>query len=91
MSVPRLRGDTTLAQAQAAADSRVQMTIRLNREDKAFFAERAAECGLEAGVAVRQLVELFTQRMRRGGDYIDAMHELKSIWHVPTRSTDSGS
>ena len=60
--------------------NRVQMTIRLKESDKAFFQAGAEMCGLEAGVAVRQIVELVVQRMRAGGDYIDALHELRRTW-----------
>ncbi len=57
--------------------SRVQLTVRLNADDKAFFAEEATRCGLEPGVAARQILELYVQRMRDGGDFIDALHALK--------------
>lgn len=63
--------------------NRVQMTIRLKESDKDFLAAGAEQCGIEAGVAARQILELVVQRMRAGGDYIDALHELKSIWSVP--------
>lgn len=63
--------------------NRVQMTIRLNAEDKAFFAAGAEACGIEGGVAVRQVLELVIQRMRVGGDFLDALHELKTVWRVP--------
>ena len=57
--------------------SRVQLTVRLNASDKDYFADQASRCGLEPGVAARQILELYVQRMRNGGDFIDALHDLK--------------
>ncbi len=62
------------------SSGRVALTLRLDPEDKAFFAEQAERCGLEPSVAIRQIIELYCQRMREGGDFIDALHELKSAW-----------
>ena len=39
-----------------------------------------------ASVAARQILELYVQRLRDGGDWIDALHELKSAWNVPKRA-----
>ena len=70
----------------AAEDTaRVQITIRLRPDDKVFFAEETEDCGLEPSVAARQILELVIQRMRAGGDFLDALHELKSVWRVPRR------
>lgn len=66
--------------------NRVQMTIRLKQADKDTLAASAELCGLEAGVAVRQILELVAQRMRAGGDYLDALHELKQTWRVPRQA-----
>lgn len=57
---------------------RVPITVRLTEEDKALFAMRAEECGLEPGTAARQLVELVIQRMKREGDYVDALQIVKN-------------
>lgn len=59
---------------------RAALTLRLDQEDKVFFSEQAEQCGLEPSVAIRQIIELYCQRMRAGGDFIDALHELKSAW-----------
>ena len=67
--------------------NRVQMTIRLKPSDKALLVASTEQCGMEAGVAVRQVLELLIQRIRVGGDYMDALHELKSIWRVPHTKT----
>ena len=64
----------------AKTTGRVALTLRLDPEDKEFFAEQAERCGLEPSVAIRQIIELYCQRMRDGGDFIDALHELKSAW-----------
>lgn len=63
----------------ASDTSRVQMTVRLKSDDKDFFARMAEDCGLEASVAARQILELFVQRMRTGADYVDTLHEVKTV------------
>lgn len=63
--------------------NRVQMTVRLRTADKEFFAANTELCGIEASVAARQILELVIQRMRAGGDFVDALHELKTTWRVP--------
>ncbi|MEZ5958524.1 MAG: hypothetical protein R3C27_15080 [Hyphomonadaceae bacterium] len=60
------------------ADIRSPITVRLKEEDKALFAKYAEECGLEPGTAARQLIELVIQRMRVQGDYVDALHVVKT-------------
>lgn len=60
--------------------NRVQLSVRLDREDKVFFQERCEASGIEASVAARQLIELMVQRMHAGGDYIDALFELRCAW-----------
>ena len=71
--------------ASQSDTTRVQITIRLRPEDKDFFAEETEHCGLEPSVAARQILELVIQRMRAGGDFVDALHELKNTWRVPRR------
>lgn len=63
--------------------SRAALTLRLDPEDKEFFARQARECGLEPSVAIRQIIEIYCQRMRDGGDFIDALHELKTALRPP--------
>ena len=63
----------------ATDSSRVQMTVRLRSDDKDFFARMAEDSGLDASVAARQILELFVQRMRTGADYVDALHEVKTV------------
>lgn len=41
---------------------------------------------MELSIAVRQLLELAYERLQRGGDWIDALHELKTAW----RQKDKG-
>ncbi len=62
---------------------RVQFSIRLSRRDKERFSAAAESCGLDPSAAARQLIELVVQRVDAGGDLIDALHELKSVWDVP--------
>jgi hypothetical protein len=69
----------------SVAEARMQMTVRLRIADKQFFAAGTAACGIEASIAARQILELVILRMRAGGDFLDAVHELKSAWGVPTR------
>ena len=58
---------------------RVPITVRLTEEDKVLFSRLAEECGLEAGTAARQLIELVIQRMRRTeSDYVDALQIVKN-------------
>lgn len=57
---------------------RDQISVRLLAEDKEFFTACAADAGLEAGTAARQLVELVIVCMRTTGqDYIDALKRVK--------------
>lgn len=62
--------------------NRLPLTVRLDPESKRLFSEQAEACGLEPGVAARQILELYVQRLREGGDYIqtlaDFSHALKS-------------
>ncbi|MGD9981117.1 MAG: hypothetical protein AB7H66_08570 [Hyphomonadaceae bacterium] len=57
---------------------RVPVTVRLTEEDKVIFSKAAEECGLEPGTAARQLIELVIQRMKRQGDYVDALQIVKN-------------
>ena len=66
--------------------NRQPLTVRLDPESKKLFSEEAEKCGLEPGVAARQILELYVQRLRDGDDWIDALHELKSAWNVPKRA-----
>ncbi|MGA1341832.1 MAG: hypothetical protein ACO33A_02115 [Hyphomonas sp.] len=68
------------------SNNRVPLTVRLDPDDKDFFAQHAERCGIEPSVAARQILELYVQRLRDGGDWIDALHELKSAWNVPRRA-----
>lgn len=60
-----------------------QLSVRLYERDKAAFAAATERCGMDPSVAGRMLVELVVQRMAEGGDFIDALHELKRAWGVP--------
>ncbi len=58
--------------------NRQPLTVRLDPESKRLFAEQAEKCGLEAGVAARQILELYVQRLREGGDYIQTLADFAS-------------
>ena len=60
-----------------------QLSVRLHERDKRAFSEATERCGMDPSVAGRLLVELVVQRLERGGDFIDALHELKTAWGVP--------
>lgn len=57
---------------------RDMISVRLLVKDKEFFTACAADAGLEAGTASRQLIELVIVHMRtQGADYIDALKRVK--------------
>ena len=56
--------------------NRQPLTVRLDPESKKLFAEEAEKCGLEAGVAARQILELYVQRLRESGDYIQTLSDF---------------
>lgn len=62
--------------------NRQPLTVRLDPESKKLFSEEAEKCGLEPGVAARQILELYVQRLRESGDYIqtlaDFSHAMKT-------------
>jgi hypothetical protein len=68
------------------SDVRVQFSLRLSSRDKERFSAAAERCGLDPSAAARQLIELVVQRIDAGGDFIDALHELKTVWGVPKQS-----
>jgi hypothetical protein len=54
------------------------LTVRLDPESKRVFSEEAERCGLEPGVAARQILELYVQRLRESGDYIQTLADFSS-------------
>lgn len=56
--------------------NREPLTVRLDPESKRLFSEEAVKCGLEPGVAARQILELYVQRLREGGDYIEVLADF---------------
>lgn len=70
----------------ASDNRRVQFSLRLRPEDKDAFAAATEKCGIDPSVAARQILELVVQRVAFGGDFLDALHELKSAWGVPRKS-----
>ena len=56
--------------------NRQPLTVRLDPDSKKLFAEEAEKCGLEAGVAARQILELYVQRLRESGDYIQTLADF---------------
>lgn len=69
----------------ASDAQRVQLSVRLKSEDKDFFAAEAEACGLEPSIAARQIIELVIRRMREGGDFVDALHLLKTAMKQQAR------
>lgn len=58
--------------------NRQPLTVRLDPESKKLFSEEAEKCGLEAGVAARQILELYVQRLRESGDYIQTLADFSA-------------
>lgn len=56
--------------------NRQPLTVRLDPESKKLFSEEAEKCGLEPGVAARQILELYVQRLRESGDYIQTLSDF---------------
>ncbi|MEZ6028763.1 MAG: hypothetical protein R3C46_03335 [Hyphomonadaceae bacterium] len=56
--------------------NRQPLTVRLDPESKKLFSEEAEKCGLEPGVAARQILELYVQRLRESGDYIQTLADF---------------
>ncbi|MEJ0061500.1 MAG: hypothetical protein WDM79_18915 [Terricaulis sp.] len=56
-----------------ADDTRIQLTVRLKREDHSIFVQAAEECGLEGGTAARQLVEMMIKRLRHDNNLLAAL------------------
>lgn len=54
------------------------LTVRLDPDSKRVFAEEAERCGLEPGVAARQILELYVQRLRESGDYIQTLADFSA-------------
>ena len=62
--------------AMSKTANRQPLTVRLDPESKKLFAEEAEKCGLEPGVAARQILELYVQRLRESGDYIQTLSDF---------------
>ena len=58
--------------------NRQPLTVRLDPESKKLFSEEAEKCGLEAGVAAGRSVELYVQRLRGSGDYIQTLADFSA-------------
>ena len=58
--------------------SRTPLTVRLDPESKRILTEQAELSGLDVGVAARQILELYIQRLRAGADYVDTLAQLKA-------------
>lgn len=56
--------------------NREPLTVRLDPESKKLFSVEAEKCGLEPGVAARQILELYVQRLRESGDYIQTLSDF---------------
>lgn len=64
--------------------NRQPLTVRLDPESKKLFAEEAEKCGLEPGVAARQILELYVQRLRESGDYIQTLADFSQALKART-------
>jgi len=64
--------------------NRQPLTVRLDPESKKLFAEEAEKCGLEPGVAARQILELYVQRLRESGDYIQTLADFSQAMKPKT-------
>lgn len=64
--------------------NRQPLTVRLDPESKRLFAEEAEKCGLEPGVAARQILELYVQRLRESGDYIQTLADFSQAMKSKT-------
>ena len=64
--------------------NRQPLTVRLDPESKRLFSEEAEKCGLEPGVAARQILELYVQRLRESGDYIQTLADLSQAMKSKT-------
>jgi|GEM_PF-1314228 len=64
--------------------NRQPLTVRLDPESKRLFSEEAEKCGLEPGVAARQILELYVQRLRESGDYIQTLADFSSAMKSKT-------
>ena len=58
--------------------NRQPLTVRLDPESKKLFAEEAEKCGLEAGVAARQILALYVARLRESRDYIQTLADFSA-------------
>ncbi len=61
---------------KAGTANRQPLTVRLDPESKKLFAEEAEKCELEAGIAERRILELYVQRLRESGDYIQTLADF---------------
>ena len=57
---------TIVAALQGVSANSATLTVRLDPDTKRLFSEQAEKCGLEPGVAARQILELYVQRLRAG-------------------------
>jgi hypothetical protein len=64
--------------------NRQPLTVRLDPESKRLFSEEAEKCGLEPGVAARQILELYVQRLRESGDYIQTLADFSQAMKSKT-------
>lgn len=63
--------------------NREPLTVRLDPDTKRLFSEQAEKCGLEPGVAARQILELYVQRLRESGDYIQTLADFSAALRAP--------
>ena len=64
--------------------NRQPLTVRLDPESKKLFSEEAEKCGLEPGVAARQILDLYVQRLRESGDYIQTLADFSQAMKPKT-------
>lgn len=68
-----------------AETDRVQLTVRLKREDHSLFVQAAEDCGLEGGTAARQLVEIVIKRLRKDPNFLSALVTVQGALLDPSR------
>lgn len=72
-----------MTKAATKTANRQPLTVRLDPDSKRLFSEEAERCGLEPGVAARQILELYVQRLRESGDYIQTLADFSAALRSP--------
>ena len=65
-----------------------QLSIRLHPPTRAAFGEAVEKCGMDPSAGARLVVELLVKRLERGGDFLDAVQEMRVAWQMQERAND---